>query len=122
MPVPDERDSKMQTKKQKELDAKWKIVATKAVTDDKFRKKLVADPVAVMTELGLAVPEGLQVKAGTGGFLKVMLPKDASDDLMKEAKWLSMRLDIIREFGAEDKKFEAKLIVMTAQESDGDEI
>ena len=42
----------MNPKRKEELNAKWKAVATQAVTDGAFKNKLVTDPVGVMKEHG----------------------------------------------------------------------
>ena len=47
--------------RKKELDDKWKEIVTKAVTDEEFKKKLVADPVNVIEEQGLKAGEGIKI-------------------------------------------------------------
>ncbi len=108
----------MDPKRKEDLDKKWKMVATKAVTDDSYKKQLVADPVGMMAKEGIDVPEGVEVKIGTGQVTKLKPPEDASDELKDEIHWWSWRLDSIREFGKEDPKRKTDAIVMEPQEEE----
>jgi len=90
--------------KKEELEKKWKAVVVKAVTDDDFKGQLVADPVAVMNENGITLPEGCKAAVGTGGRIVIQHPSDASDELKAEVKWWMLRLDITSEFGRDDGK------------------
>ncbi len=110
----------MDKAKKEELDKKWKSIAAKAVTDEEFKKKLVADPVGVMQESGLSLPEGAEKKVGTGNIQKVVLPANASEEIRAEAKWWEWRLDSIREFGKEDPTKKAGHLSMSSQEADDD--
>ncbi len=85
------------------MDEKWKQVATQAVTSEEFKNRLVGDPVTIMSEFGLQIPNNVEVKTGTDKVLKFFLPEDASDELKAEIQWWRWRLDIIREFGREEK-------------------
>ena len=77
----------MKRKRKEELDGKWKTVATNAVVDDAFKNKLVADPVAVMNEHEIHLPEGVEAKVGTGKIVKLFPPDSASEDILAEVKW-----------------------------------
>ena len=102
------------------MDSKWKSIAAKAVTDDEFKKKLVAAPVEVMVENGLTVPEGAEVKVGVGKVQTLVLSSKASDELKEEVKWWMWRLDSIREFGREKPGKTVGHLSMSAQEADDD--
>ncbi|CAI2718675.1 hypothetical protein [Nitrospina watsonii] len=93
----------MNRKRKIDLDGKWKQVATQAVTQDEFKNKLVADPVAVMEEFELRLPEGVDAKIGSDGAVKLFPPENASEEVLEEVQWWKWRLDIIRQFGREDK-------------------
>jgi len=92
----------MKTKRKQDLDAKWKQVATQAVTRDDFKNKLIADPVAVLEEFELQLPEGVDAKTGSDGAIKLFPPEDASEDILEEVQWWRWRLDMIRQFGRGD--------------------
>ena len=47
--------------RKKELDDKWKNIVTKAITDEAFKKSLVADPMKAMGEQGLQTVEGIKI-------------------------------------------------------------
>ena len=47
--------------RKKELDDKWKSIVTKAVTDEAFKKQLVADPVKAIEEQGLKAVDGIKI-------------------------------------------------------------
>lgn len=108
----------MEQNKKDALDQKWKQIAAKAVTDDDFKKRLVNDPVTVMVENGLSIPEGTEAKIGTGREHKLILPKDASEELLEEARWWTWRLNTIQDFGKEGGKDRGRHIAMTTQEEE----
>jgi len=110
----------MDDSKREELDKKWKVIAARAVTDEAFKKKLVADPVGVMVENGLTLPEGMQMKVGAGKTQTIPIASNASEEMKKEVKWWTWRLDIIREFGKEDPKANVGHLSMSSQESEHD--
>ncbi len=111
----------MDQAKKDELESLWKKIATKAITDEAFKKSLSANPVGIMQENGLALPEGAEMKLGTGNIQKLAFPQDASDEIKEEVKWWEWRLDIIREFGKDDPKRTTGHLSMSAQESDDDQ-
>jgi len=90
-----------------ELEKKWKAIVVKAVTDDDFKRELVEDPIARMADEGLPLPEGVDFKK-TGKDLEarfqLIAPAQASEELKSQIRWLSLRLDMIREFGQNHKK------------------
>ena len=45
-----------------EHEVKWNEVVGRAWSDEAFKKRLLAEPMAVLQEAGCAVPEGLQLK------------------------------------------------------------
>ena len=47
--------------RKKELDDKWKNIVTKAITDEAFKKLLVADHMKTMGEQGLQAVEGIKI-------------------------------------------------------------
>lgn len=111
----------MEKEKKEEWDKHWKTIATKAVTDETFKKKLVANPVGVMQENGLTLPEGTEMKIGAGNEQTIPLPSNAPDDLKDEIKWWLWRLASIRELGKEDPKKEVGHHAMSSQEAEEDE-
>ena len=94
----------MHRKRKKELDEKWKKIATEAVTDDNFKKKLINDPVGVMREFEIILPEGVEAKKVTGNVLRLVPSAELTEEIKEETKWWQLRLDMIREFGQEDGK------------------
>jgi hypothetical protein len=100
----------MKNKRKVELDANWKKVATEAITNEEFKDKLVADPVAIMGEFGLVLPEGIIPKYGTGHVLRLTHATDISDDIRDEVQWWRWRLDMIREFGREEAERGVKIV------------
>ncbi|MBI4389327.1 MAG: hypothetical protein HY580_04030 [Nitrospinae bacterium] len=92
----------MDETKKAELDAKWKKIAVQAVTSDEFKRRLVEDPITVLGQHGLTVPEKTEVKILSGKDFKIQLPPSPSPELEKEASWWQWRLDMIREFGKEE--------------------
>ena len=111
----------MDSGKKEELDKKWKIIATKAVTDEAFKKKLVAHPIDVMVENGLTIPEGAEMKVGAGNKQSLPLPSSAPEELKEEVKWWEWRLDIIEEFGKKDPVKTTGHLSMSTQEADEDQ-
>ncbi|CCQ91189.1 conserved hypothetical protein [Nitrospina gracilis 3/211] len=93
----------MKHKRKTELDEKWKQVATQAVTQEEFKQRLVANPVSVMGEFEIHLPEGVEAKVGIEGAVKLFPPDGASEDVLEEVQWWKWRLDMIRQFGREDK-------------------
>jgi Nitrile hydratase, alpha chain len=61
----------------------WAQIVAKAWSDDKFKQRLLADPVAVLKEHGLNSPPGLQVKVveNTDQVLYLTLPAKPSGEL-----------------------------------------
>lgn len=110
----------MDSAKKEELDKLWKVIATKAVTDEAFKKSLTENPVAIMQENGLPLPEGAEMKLATGKVQKLAFPADASDAIKAEVKWWEWRLDIIREFSKAEPKRTTGHLSMSAQEADDD--
>jgi len=110
----------MDKDKQEDLDNKWKAIATKAVTDDEFKKKLVDKPVEIMIENGLTLPEGAAMKVGVGKIQTVVPHAKASDELKEEVKWWLWRLSSIREFGRDKPGKTVGHLSMSAQEADDD--
>ncbi len=110
----------MDSAKKEELDKKWKVIATRAVTDAVFKKQLVADPVGVMVENGLSIPEGAEMKVGSGDKQTFPIPSNAPQDLKDEVKWWEWRLDSIREFGRELKLKKGGHSSMSSQEAEED--
>ena len=68
---------------QREQQKKWGQIVAKAWTDENFKKRLLADPHAVLKEHGVQVPQGLQLKVleDTGSVRHLILPPkpDASE-------------------------------------------
>ena len=44
------------------FEKEWDHIVAKAWADKKYKKRLLADPVAVLKENGLAVPVGMKIK------------------------------------------------------------
>ena len=88
--------------RKKELDGKWKTIAGKAITDEAFKKKLVSDPMHTMEEEGLKSVEGFKIAIDEVTQIhKVVLDSGADEEVQAEAKWWSIRLKMIKEFGVE---------------------
>lgn len=62
-----------------------KLVA-KAWSDDDFKAKLLADPMAVFKENELMIPEGIEIRMveNTGKVAHLILPPEPSDELTDE--------------------------------------
>ncbi|MCH8156271.1 MAG: hypothetical protein IID18_00710 [Nitrospinae bacterium] len=107
----------MDKNKKEELDKKWKAIVVKAVTDPNFKDKLVIDPVTVMKENGLALPEGCNAAEGTGKRFVIQHPADASDEVKEEVKWWMLRLDMTREFAKDDRRKIDNFVMNSQEES-----
>ena len=91
--------------RKKELDDKWKNNVTKAITDEAFKKSLVADPMKAMGEEGLQAVEGIKIAFDeVTKTHKVAINNDADEEITAEGKWWSIRLKMIKEFGVELKR------------------
>ena len=91
----------MDEAKKQEMESKWKLVATQAVTSDEYKKKLFRNPLEVMKESGLEPPAGAKVNKSVDNEIRLILPEDASDELKVEVTWWDWRFKTIREFGKE---------------------
>ena len=88
--------------RKKELDGKWKEIVTKAITDEEFKKKLVADPIKVIEEQGLKAGDGIKIAFDeVTKIYKVGFDNDSSEEIAAEGKWWGIRLKMIKEFGLE---------------------
>ena len=94
----------MDKKKKDELDKKWNTIVLKALNDDAFKEKLVKDPINIMVENGLTIPEGCKAGQTSVGVAGLQLPSNASDELKEEVKWWRWRLEITFDFGKDEKK------------------
>ena len=68
-------------------EAKWELLMADAWADPDLKKRLLADPAAVLKERGMAPPEGVEVKvvAETEKSLCLVLPvKPAEGELSEE--------------------------------------
>lgn len=92
----------MDVEKKAQLDEKWRKLVTQAVTSDEFKGKLVADPVSIMNEYKIEVPEGVKVHVGADKIVNLVVPQDASEETKREVQWWRVRLDTISEFGKEE--------------------
>ena len=91
--------------RKKELDDKWKNIVTKAITDEAFKKSLVADPMKTMSEQGLQAVEGIKIAFDeVTKTHKVAIDSDSNEEITAEGKWWSIRLKMIKEFGVELKR------------------
>ena len=88
--------------RKKELDDKWKEIVTKAITDEEFKKKLVADPIKAIEEQGLKAVDGIKIAFDDVTKIhKVGVDNDSNEEITAEGKWWSIRLKMIKEFGVE---------------------
>ena len=88
--------------RKKELDDKWKNIVTKAITDEAFKKLLVANPIKVMGEQGLQAVDGIKIAFDEVTKIhKVGINNDSDEEITAEGKWWSIRLKMIKEFGVE---------------------
>jgi hypothetical protein len=92
----------MKNKRKVELNDKWKLIATKAVTDDDFRKKLAKNPITVMEECDLPLPDTIEARLEAGYEIKLFTAPELAEELKEEVKWWKLRVDMIREFGKDD--------------------
>ena len=106
----------MEENKKETLGKKWQGIVVKALTDESFKTNLVTNPIGVMKEHGLTVPEECTVAVETGGRIVIQTPENASDELKEEVKWWMWRLDMTREFGHDEQKGKDTLFIMTPQE------
>ena len=93
----------MKNKRKVELNDKWKRVATKAVTDDDFRRKLAKNPITVMKECDLSLPDTIEARLEAGYEIKLFTAPEVAEELKEEIKWWKLRVDMIREFGKDEK-------------------
>ncbi len=93
----------MKNKRKVELNDKWKQIATKAVTDDDFRKKLAKNPITVMAECNLSLPDTIEARLEAGYEIKLFTSPELAQELKEEVKWWKLRVDMIRDFGKDDK-------------------
>ena len=94
--------SPINPKRKKELDDKWKIIVTKAITDEAFKKLLVADPIKVIGGEGLQAVNGIKIAYDEVTKIhKVGIDNDVDEEISAEGKWWSIRLKMIKEFGVE---------------------
>lgn len=94
----------MKNKRKVELNEKWKQVATKAVTDDAFRKKLAKNPITVMKECDLTLPDTIEARLEAGYEIKLFTAPEHAEELKEEIKWWKLRVDMIREFGKDEER------------------
>ena len=88
--------------RKKELDDKWKEIVTKAIIDEEFKKKLVADPIKVIKDQGLEASNGIKIAFDEVTKVhKVGVDNDSNEEITAEGKWWSIRLKMIKEFGVE---------------------
>ena len=86
--------------RKKELDDKWKEIVTKAITDEEFKKKLVADPIKAIEEQGLKAVDGIKIAFDDVTKIhKVGVDNDSNEEITAEGKWWGIRLKMIKEFG-----------------------
>ena len=94
----------MDPKKKEELDKKWNAIVLNALNEDSFKESLVKNPINVMVENGLTIPEGCKAGEATGNIAGLQLPANASDKLKEEAKWWKWRLEMTHDFGKDEKR------------------
>ena len=94
----------MKNKRKVELNDKWKQVAAKAVTDDDFRKRLAKNPITVMKEFDLTLPDTIEARLEAGYEIKLFTAPELAEELKEEIKWWKVRVDMIREFGKDETK------------------
>lgn len=88
-----------------DLELKWKNIATLAITDKSFKKKLVKAPLATLNEHGLSLPTGVQARVGGAETeISLYVPPNSSTEIEQIAKWWKRRLDMIRQFGIDDEE------------------
>ena len=94
----------MKHKRKEELNGKWKQVAAKAVTDDDFRKRLGKNPITVMKEFDLHLPDTIEARLEAGYEIKLFTTPELAEEMKEEIKWWKLRVDMIRDFGRDDTK------------------
>lgn len=110
----------MHENRKAELESKWKKVATLAITDPEFKKQLVKDPITVLNMHGLTLPQGVQARqGGEMNEISLLIPPKAEPEIEQETKWWKRRLDMIRQFGIEDKEQKP---METIPDSTGDDV
>jgi hypothetical protein len=92
----------MKNKRKVELNEKWKQVAAKAVTDDDFRKRLAKNPITVMNEFDLSLPDTIEARLEAGYEIKLFTAPELAEELKEEVKWWKLRVDMIHEFGKDE--------------------
>ena len=93
----------MESSKKEEMDAKWKVIATQAVTKEEYRRRLTNDPLEVMKENGLEPPNETKINISADRIITLILPEEASEELKEEVTWWHWRFKAINEFGREIK-------------------
>ena len=91
-------------KKKAAMDAKWQKVAAKAVTQEKFKKKLLDDTLGILKEHGLELPESVKVNIAIDKEISIGLPDNCDESIKEEVKWWRWRIAAIKEFGHELEK------------------
>ena len=94
----------MDKNKKDNLDNKWNAIVLRALNEDGFKEKLVKNPIEVMVENGLTIPEGCKVGETSVGIAGLQLPANASDELKEEVTWWKWRLEMTFDFGKDEKK------------------
>ena len=69
-----------------ETSSPWAQIAAKAWADETFKNRLLSNPSAVFQEVGLEVPQGVQVRVveNTDQILHLTLPAKPSTDELSE--------------------------------------
>ncbi|MFQ5443450.1 MAG: hypothetical protein ACE5EK_02420 [Nitrospinales bacterium] len=106
----------MDNEKKTQLDEKWRKRVTQAVTSDEFKGKLVADPISVMKENELKVPEGVKVHVGADKIVNLIVSQEASEEIKSEVQWWRVRLDTISEFGKEERSKSPTIVAPDTEE------
>ena len=70
----------------------WDQIVAKAWADKKYKKRLLADPVAVLEENGLAVPVGMKIKVveNTDKLCTLILPLNPDEAELTDAELKSV--------------------------------
>ena len=106
----------MKNKRKEELNSKWKQVATKAVTDEDFRKRLAKNPITVMEECNLSLPETIEARLEAGYEIKLFTAPEVAEEMKEEIQWWKLRVDMIRDFGKEYKVTTGKIAAPETEE------
>ena len=91
-------------KKKADMDAKWQKIASKAVTQEQFKQKLLKDTLGTLKDHGLELPESVKVSVAVNKDISIGLPDNCDEALKEEVKWWRWRIAAIKEFGHELKK------------------